>query len=226
MKLWKKVLALALAAAMALSLCACSAVLNKLNEERMIALVQGNLDELYLGKFDEDYLASVSSTPEDAQLYYEDGLSSRAELFEYFFGIEFPTDEMHKEITELCRQIYSNAKYTVGAASQLDENTVVVKVDVDPIDIYVQMVDDIEAEMADFYAKYPDSVVSAMDDAAYMAYDAEWARGIIDLCRKKLDTLSYGDPASVAVQVTLVDDIWCISEDSMTDIETAIITYP
>ena len=44
MKQLKKIAALALATLLVISLTACSAVLDKFNSERMVALVQGNLD--------------------------------------------------------------------------------------------------------------------------------------------------------------------------------------
>lgn len=226
MKQMKKLLALALAALMILSLTACSGLVDKATELQMAALVQGNIDELYLGKFDADYLKSVNSTEEEAKAYYEDGLATEAEYFAYYFGIEFFTDDLKAELMDLYREIYSHSSYTVGAASTLDDTTVVVKVDVQPIDIFVQVVDGFEAYAADFYAKYTSDVVEAMDDAAYQAFDAEWAKLVLDRCYEKLETIGHEETTSLAVQVVLQDEIWRISDDSMADIDTAMITYP
>lgn len=226
MKYIKKLAALALAALMLLSMSACSAVVDKATELQMANLVQGNMDELYLGKFDPKYLESVNSTAEEAKAYYEDGLAAEADFFAYYFGIEYFTDDLKAEVIDLYREIYSHSNYTVGAASRLDENTVVVKVDIQPIDVFAQMTEDYEDYMADFYAKYTQDVVEAMDDAAYQAYDAEWADLVIGLCREKLANVGYEETVSLAVQVVLQDEIWRISDDSMTDIDTQMIAYP
>lgn len=226
MRKMKKGIALLLALLMVLSLCACSAVADKFNETRMTALVQGNLDELYLGKFDPDYLESINSTEEDAKAYYEDGLAAEADFFAYYFGIEYFTDDLRAEVIDLYRQIYSHSSYTIGAASRLDENTIVVKVDIQPIDLFTQVHEGFESYMADFYAKYPSDVVAAMDDAAYVAYDAEWAGLVIDLCREKLTTIGHEETVSLAVQVVLEDDYWRISDDSMSQVDERMITYP
>lgn len=226
MKQMKNFLALALAALMILSLTACSGLTDKATELQMTALVQGNIDELYLGKFDADYLKSVNSTEEEAKTFYEEGLAAEAEYFAYYFGIEFLTDDLKTRLMDLYREIYSHSSYTVGAASTLDETTVVVKVDVQPIDIFVQVLDSIEDHVADFHAKYTQDVVDAMDDAAYQAYDAEWADLVIDLVEQKLQTIGHEETTSLAVQVVLQDETWRISDDSMTNIDTAMITYP
>lgn len=230
MKKFRKLAALAMAALMVLSLTACSAVVdevvNKLTEGQMKALVQGNLDELYLGTVDEEYLKSVNSTAEEAQQFHQEMMELKAEDFAYYFGIEFLTDDLRAEITDLCDQIYSKAKYTVGEGTVVDDTTVSVEVTVYSIDIYQQMVDDIEEYMSDFYAKYTEDVVNAMDDAAYVAYDAEWAGLVIDLCREKLATLSHGEARTLGLQVKLENDIWCLSDAALTGFDALVITYP
>ena len=67
---------------------------------------------------------------------------------------------------------------------------------------------------------------AAAVDAAYQAYDAEWADLVIDLVEQKLQTIGHEETTSLAVQVVLQDETWSISDDSMTNIDTAMITYP
>ena len=230
MKIFRKAAALVFAALMVLSLTACSAVVDevvdKLTESQMKALVQGNLDELYLGKFDEEYLKSVNSSATEAEEVHRELLEVKAEDFAYYFGIEFLTDDLRAEIVELCDQIYSKANYTVGEGTVVDDTTVSVEVTVYPIDIYQQMIDAAEEYMADFYAKYTEDVVNAMDDAAYVAYDAEWAGLVIDLCREKLPNLGYGEARTLGLQVTLENDVWCLSDAALTGFDALVITYP
>jgi len=50
----RTLIALLMALVMLMSLTACSGLVDKATELQMAALVQGNIDELYLGKFDAD----------------------------------------------------------------------------------------------------------------------------------------------------------------------------
>ncbi|MBE6940293.1 MAG: hypothetical protein E7457_05695 [Ruminococcaceae bacterium] len=223
----KRISAFFLALSLALGLCGCSAALgDRLLEQQAIALVQGNVDELYLGKFSEEYMESVGSTEEECLANYKDGLAIEAEYFAGYFGIEYLTDEIEKAIISLYHDIYSHSSYTVGSASKLDDNTVVVKMEVQPIDLFVQVLETFQEDMADFYAQYPSEMVDAMDEAAYQAYDAHWAQEVIALCRKALPNLGHEQTVTLTVQVVLTDDYWQISDASMADINEAIITYP
>lgn len=230
MKQWKKCFAVLLSCALLLSLCACSAVadkvVDKLTEAQMVTLVQGNLDQLYRGVAGEDYLKFVNSTEAESQQLYEETMQYKAEDFAYYFAIEFLTDDLRAEIEALCKEIFSNVSYTVGKGTVVDDNTVSVSVEVRSIDVYEQMVADLDTYMADFYAKYPESLVSAMDDAAYAAYDAEWADLIISLCREKLQTLGYSEPRNLALQVKRENDVWCLTDEAITGFDTLVITYP
>ncbi len=230
MKQWKKFFALLLSCSLMLSLCACSGVAEKmantLTEIQMAALVQGNLDQLYRGIADEEYLKTTNSTEAESQQVYEEMMAYKAEDFAYYFLIEFLTDDLRAEITELCKEIFSKASYTVGSGTVIDDTTVSVTVEVQPIDIYQQMVDDLDSYMADFYAKYPEDVIAAMDDAAYAAYDAEWARLVIDLCREKLQTLGHGESRTLALQVALENDVWCMTDQTLIGFDTLVILYP
>ena len=230
MKQWKKFFAVLLSCALLLSLCGCSTVaekvVDKLTEAQMTTLVQGNLDQLYLGTADEEYLKFVNSTQAESLQLYEETMGYKAEDFAYYFLIEFMTDDLHAELTELCKEIFSHVSYTVGTGTKVDDTTVSVNVELRPLNIYEQMVADLDAYMADFYAKYPESVVAAMDDAAYAAYDAEWADLLIALCREKLKTVGYGDTLNMALQVKLENDVWCITDEALTGFDTLVITYP
>ena len=55
--------------------------------------------------------------------------------FMQFFGIEYPTDEITQELTELYKEIYSHSKYEVGEAADVSENTYGVPLTIYPIDI-------------------------------------------------------------------------------------------
>ena len=220
----KRIIALVLMLVLAFSLTACGGGVTA-NDAKM--LVQGNLDELYLGKFDADYLKLVDSTEEESQQSYLDGLEVEAEVFAYYFDIENLTDELKAEIVDLYKEIYAQSKYTVGDASKLDESTYAVKVTVSPLDIFVLVDDVFDDAMQPFYDKYAAVDTSAMSDAEYDAYDKEWAETVIALCQSKLPEMGYLEDRSLVIQVTLdEDDYWTMSGDDFYNLDEIIIESP
>ncbi len=224
MKRMKRSIALCLVLVMALTLTACG---GGVTAKDATALVQGNLDEIYLGKFDPEYLELVDITEADARETYEEGLEVEAEVFAYYFDISNMTDEIKAEIIDLYKEIYAWSKYTVGEASKLDESTYAVKVVVSPLDIFVLVDEAFDEAMEPFYTKYANVDISAMSDDEYTAYDKEWADAVIALCREKLPEMGYLEDRSLVIQVTLdEDDYWVMSGDDFNSLDEIIIEYP
>lgn len=220
----KRIAAFVLTLVIAVSLTACGGGVTA-DDAKM--LVQGNLDELYLGKFDADYLKLVDSSEEESQQSYQDGLEVEAEVFAYYFDIENLTDELKAEIVDLYKDIYAQSKYTVGDASKLDESTYAVKVTVSPLDIFVLVNDAFDEALQPFYDKYASVDISAMSDDEYDAYDKEWAEAVINLCKEKLPEMGYLEERSLVIQVTLdEDDYWTMSGDDFYNLDEIIIEYP
>lgn len=227
MKDVKKIITLLLVVALSLSMTACSSLGSASFEESVVQLVQGNLDSLYLGQFNEDYLELVNAEEEECRADYQAGLRTEAEFFAYYFDISYPTEEILTEIEQMYEQIYSKSRYTVSGASELDENTYAVKVQISPIDIIQLAVDNSDAQLAPFFERYQDVDVMEMTDEEYEAYDAEWASAVIQLVESQLPNMGYMDEQSIAVQIVKGDDdIWRIADSDMVKIDELMIYYP
>lgn len=224
MKKMKRLAALLIVCLLTVCLTACGSSFA----DDVTLLVQGNLDELYLCKFDQEYMELVNTTEEDCMDNYLSGLEMEAEVFAYYFNITEPTEELKAEIVELYKQIYAHSKFTVNPATELDENTYAVKVQVSPIDIFQRVLDaETAGALDDFYGKYTEEQVNAMTDAEYAAYDAEWADRVLQLCYQELENVDYMEEQSLAIQVTKnSDSIWSITDNDLAAIDELIIYYP
>lgn len=213
MKRAKRLAALALALALALSLAGCGAM-----EDVSRTLVQGNLDEIYLGKYSDEFLELVDITADEAEANYLQGLQTEAEFFMYYFDITYPTEELTNELVELYKEIYSHSRYEVGESTKVDDTTYGVQLTIYPIDIMQKVVDQSEPVITELNNQTFDT---------YEAYDAAWAEAFIQLCRDNLDSVGYLDPVEMVVQVKRDDNnVWTIYEDDFQDIDLAMIHYP
>jgi len=218
---FKRGVALCLTLVLALALTACGGGFDAAD------LVQGNLDEIYTGQASDAYLKIVDTTAEEVQQTYLDGLEVEAEVFAYYFDIENMTDEIKAEIIDLYKDIYAQAKYTVGESSKLDDSTYAVKVTVSPLDIFHLVDEDFDDALQPFYDKYADVDLDAMSDEEYAAFDKEWAEDIIALCREKLPEMGYLEDRALAIQVELDDDdYWVMSGDDFDNLDEIVIDYP
>lgn len=213
MKRAKRFAALALALALALSLAGCGAM-----EDVSRTLVQGNLDEIYLGKYSDEFLELVDITADEAEANYLQGLQTEAEFFTHYFDITYPTEELTNELVELYKEIYSHSRYEVGESTKVDDTTYGVQLTIYPIDIMQKVVDQSEPVITELNNQTFDT---------YEAYDAAWAEAFIQLCRDNLDSVGYLDPVEMVVQVKRDDNnVWTIYEDDFQDIDLAMIHYP
>ncbi len=229
MKNMKRVLCALLAV---LLLCALSACGKKdepapAASEDLAALVQGKLDGLYLGQYSESYLAAMGTTAEACQQEYQENLEINAEYFARYFQIDNLTDELKTELVDFYKELFSQARYTVGEVSQIDENNWAVNVSLQPIDLPQQMLDGWDEWMEPFRTKYAGSDFDSMNESAYQKADAEWARYVIDLAKDRLGNLSYRDEEPLAVQVIRNEDgSWTLSENDIYTIDDYVVYFP
>ena len=225
MKKAKTAAALALVLALALSLAGCGTAMADASK----MLVQGNLDELYLGKYDPDFLTMVDSTEAEAQTNYEDGIGVEVDYFIRAFGIEYPTDDVRAELTELYKEIYSHSKYEVGDATKVSEDTYGVPLTIYPIDIMEKVAEQLDAAATALQEQYTDEQLYAIstDEQAYIEYDYAWAQMLLGLVRDNIGSIGYLDPVDIVVQVSQgSDEVWTIDDNDFQRIDTEIISYP
>lgn len=208
--------------------------------EEAAALVQGNLDSLYLGKYDPEYLSMVGLSAEEAEQSYLSGLEIEAEYFASYWGIlsearkityaDLP-ETLRAEISDLYKEIYSHAKYTVSPAEAQEDGSYVVTVKVSPIDV-IKRADTAYtaksyAPLKTFLAGYTQSRVNAMSDANYMTFITQYAEHIVGLVKAQLADAGYLAEESVALHVVRGEDgAFRINEEDWAKIDAAIVTYP
>ena len=196
---FRRLLCLLLSAAALLSLAACTSPLEeKLWEILTPTLVQGDLDALYLGEFNENYLDLTGASEEDCQSAYEQNLSLSADIFARCFGITNLTDDLRSEVEDLYREIYA------------------------------PVLDGFDDAMVGFRARWIDYVdVSRMTDEQYAAFELDWAQSVLAWCRRNLDGITYLPVQTVEISVTQDGDgLWSTDADSMQAFDEAVLYYP
>lgn len=232
MRRGEKLAAAALALALAVSLTGCvRGGDDGITAEEAAALVRGNLDLLYRGTYETEYLEEVNCTEEDAKASYENNMEVEANYLLYYYrsatyghssgnSYTYVTDEQGEEAIALCRDIYGKVKYTVGAAVAQGDGSFAVTVTYSPLDLH-QQVDRgwVEFETS-FVSQYDEVEKSRMDDDEYDDWLEEtvfpaYNQAVLDLVRSKLETAGYGEEATATLTVAKdADGYYVIDFDS------------
>lgn len=222
-------IAIALVLALSLSGCGVLSLLGADPTESVRTLVQGNLDEIYLGKYNSDFLELTDTTEEEAEQNYLDGLAVEAQVFAQLCSIDYLTDELEAEVVDMYKEIYSHSKYELGEVQKIDDDTYGVQLTIYPIDIMQQLIDASGAAAEEFNAQYSEEEQALInsDADAYAAYDEAWAHMTIELCRSLIPNIGYMDPVTMLVQVVRdTDGLWVIDDNDFNEIDLNIIYYP
>ena len=220
-KQWKRVAALAAGTALALSLSACGAT-----KFDAAGYVEGLLRVTYLCENDATYMELVDIDEAEVQDTYNNNIEVETENFLYVFDIEYPTDEMREQVQEICKEIYSHAKFEVVSAAEQSDGSFSVKVNIEPIDTMQLAMDKWDETMAGFYEKYADADFAAMSDEEYEAADLEYGRTVIDLFQSVVGETGNQPVKAVTISVEKDSDgYYGISDDDFYRLDRAIFDY-
>lgn len=234
----KKMAAACLALAMVWVLAGCNE--SGISTVDATALVKGNLDEIYLGVFDPDYLKSVDITENQAEETYLNGLETEAKYCFYYYSYtangdssyNYVTDEQLQDMIDAYKEIYSYSRYTVQPAVKQSDGTFAVKVVFEPLDIHVQVDDEWEQFGEDFFAQYDEVDLEGMSDTEFQTWMEEeffptYNQAIIDLVKSKIPTIGYEDETSVVIQVVQDEDGYFTMDDNGFDtFDRQLVVYP
>lgn len=207
----------------------------------VLTLVQGNLDEVYLGTYDDVYLELVGTTALACQADRQFNLEREAAYFLEYFGfsdVGLP-EETRQRIIDLYNALYARAEYTVGPAAQLDEATKAVKVQVAPLDLFQRVLDDTErreelfSEIRRTYYWLNYDSINWADETLYSrspyyapCRDA-FVNALLTMCEEKLAETEHLAPETVVVQVYWHDyGYWAINNTDWRTVDSLIIEYP
>lgn len=237
MKKFKQILLVGIVLCMLFSLAACGS--SEINEKDATALVQGNIDEIYLGKTSKAYLELVGSTEEEAMQAYLNGIEVEAEYFANYWGIVYADynesyhdldESLKNEIIDLYKEIYSHSKYEVQPAVKQKDGSFTVEVILYPIDIMEQAnnlyLSNEYAPLNAFWNKHVDTDFNAISDEEYTDYTHEYGQIIVQMIRELLPNLDYTEPQTIVLHIQKYNDTTHINDDDWANLDSYMIYYP
>ena len=202
------------------------------NRKDASVYIQGELDAVYRGIYNEDYLELVEDmTLEDAEEKYQTNVSAEAEyLLYHFLGVEYPDDAVTAKAESLVKEIYSHAQYTVGEADKQQSGDFVVEVVLSPIEIMPLLAEESYAEnwQAACAGKgvTTQEQLNSVTEEEYAAIDALYAMGMLGEIEALLPQLDYGVDQEIMLQLELGDDdYYTLVEEDWQYLDAVMIDY-
>ena len=218
-------LAGALACALAVTLTACGG----LSGSDVTSYVQGELDCTYKGQYSQEYLNLVEGmTEEAAQQQYEDNAQAEAQRLLNYLEVYFPTDQVNQRATQLVKDIYANAKYTVGDGNKLQGGDFAVEVILTPIELFHLIPDEtysqVWTQVCTDNGTTPEQTETLGDDV-YQALDEQYANQMMDEVEAVLPQVTYGQDQSVMLQLKLDGEYYSLVSTGWQTLDDMVIDY-
>lgn len=224
MKLWTRCAALLSGAALLVSLCACNLNNQGVSAQDAMDYIQGEMDTVYLGQYNENYLELLDMTQEEAQERYDTNVTLEAQRFLNYITVEYVTDDIQAQAETLIRSIYAKSRYSVDSADKLDNGNYIVSVTVEPMDIMQQLTAD---QLNNIWLEVSADVDSdaLYDEEIYSQLDGEYALKVIELVSGLVDGIGYEKPQSATIQLKLEDNVYTMVDTDFSNVDYMIIDY-
>ena len=179
------------------------------------AYVESCLDLLTKGET-EQYMKMTGRSKEQAESDYESNIDAMMTEMDQFNL----SDELSNSYRQLFKDVYAKAKYTVKDAEKMDDKDgYYVTVEIEQM---TGLVNGIQEELMTEFTEWANS----FDADTYPTEDEMYEQMyqmMYDLMSARLDSITYNDPQEVVVEVIGEDNVYSISDGSMTELDEALL---
>ena len=179
------------------------------------AYVESCLDLLTKGET-EQYMKMTGRSKEQAESDYESNIDAMMTEMDQFNL----SDELSNSYRQLFKDVYAKAKYTVKDAEKMDDKDgYYVTVEIEQM---TGLFNGIQEELMTEFTEWANS----FDADAYPTEDEMYEQMyqmMYDLMSARVDSITYNDPQEVVVEVIGEDNVYSISDGSMTELDAALL---
>lgn len=179
------------------------------------AYVESCLDLLTKGET-EQYMKMTGRSKEQAESDYESNIDAMMTEMDQFNL----SDELSNSYRQLFKDVYAKAKYTVKDAEKMDDKDgYYVTVEIEQMtDLFNGIQEELMTEFTEWANSFDADTYPTEDEMYEQMYQMMY-----DLMSARLDSITYNDPQEVVVEVIGEDNVYSISDGSMTELDEALL---
>lgn len=182
------------------------------------AYVESCLDLLTKGET-EQYMKMTGRSKEQAESDYESNIDAMMTEMDQFNL----SDELSNSYRQLFKDVYAKAKYTVKDAEKMDDKDgYYVTVEIEQMTgLFNGIQEELMTEFTEWANSFDADTYPTEDEMYEQMYQMMY-----DLMSARLDSITYNDPQEVVVEVIGEDNVYSISDGSMTELDEALLDVP
>ena len=179
------------------------------------AYVESCLDLLTKGET-EQYMKMTGRSKEQAESDYESNIDAMMTEMDQFNL----SDELSNSYRQLFKDVYAKAKYTVKDAEKMDDKDgYYVTVEIEQMTgLFNGIQEELMTEFTEWANSFDADTYPTEDEMYEQMYQMMY-----DLVSARLDSITYNDPQEVVVEVIGEDNVYSISDGSMTELDEALL---
>lgn len=179
------------------------------------AYVESCLDLLTKGET-EQYMKMTGRSKEQAESDYESNIDAMMTEMDQFNL----SDELSNSYRQLFKDVYAKAKYTVKDAEKMDDKDgYYVTVEIEQMTgLFNGIQEELMTEFTEWANSFDADTYPTEDEMYEQMYQMMY-----DLMSARLDSITYNDTQEVVVEVIGEDNVYSISDGSMTELDEALL---
>ena len=179
------------------------------------AQVESCLDLLTKGET-EQYMKMTGRSKEQAESDYESNIDAMMTEMDQFNL----SDELSNSYRQLFKDVYAKAKYTVKDAEKMDDKDgYYVTVEIEQMTgLFNGIQEELMTEFTEWANSFDADTYPTEDEMYEQMYQMMY-----DLMSARVDSITYNDPQEVVVEVIGEDNVYSISDGSMTELDEALL---
>lgn len=179
------------------------------------AYVESCLDLLTKGET-EQYMKMTGRSKEQAESDYESNIDAMMTEMDQFNL----SDELSNSYRQLFKDVYAKAKYTVKDAEKMDDKDgYYVTVEIEQMTgLFNGIQEELMTEFTEWANSFDADTYPTEDEMYEQMYQMMY-----DLMSARLDSITYNDPQEVVVEVIGEDNVYSISDGSMTELDETLL---
>lgn len=179
------------------------------------AYVESCLDLLTKGET-EQYMKMTGRSKEQAESDYESNIDAMMTEMDQFNL----SDELSNSYRQLFKDVYAKAKYTVKDAEKMDgQDGYYVTVEIEQMTgLFNGIQEELMTEFTEWANSFDADTYPTEDEMYEQMYQMMY-----DLMSARVDSITYNDPQEVVVEVIGEDNVYSISDGSMSELDEALL---
>lgn len=161
-------------------------------------------------------------TVEEAAELYNKGIDAQIDVMFEKVAI---SDELTEEYRQFFEELFSNVKYTVGEAVEVDDKTFEVAVTYEKMNVFTDVMITYEAKITEMVEVWNENALAGEEILSDEEMNEQLFAMLKDCMVEELEEATFDEPAVATIKVELVDKVWTPSQEDLIDLEYALIDF-